>query len=131
MCRLAAFPPNFPRKEALKIMLNFESFNTDGTGYTYIENGKFVTKKWPKDFSSLIKSGKPLLDHMPYKGWTIVHLRAASHGANTMENTHPFEIGPWAICHNGIWSDYDVAKLALSKYVKFNYIELLTLYFLI
>ena len=57
---------------------------------------------------------------MPYNGWTIAHLRAASHGPVAMENTHPFEIGRWAICHNGIWSDYDVAKLALSHYVKFQ-----------
>lgn len=120
MCRLAAFPPNYPRAAALNILRDFEAQNTDGTGYTYIKDGKFVTRKWPTSFSKLIRNGKGLLAHMPHPGWTIAHLRAASHGGNTMQNTHPFEIGKdWAICHNGVWSEYSVAKLALSKYEKF------------
>jgi predicted glutamine amidotransferase len=107
--------------KALEILMEFEGCNTDGTGFTYVRDGKFITHKWPKAISSLLKRGKPLLNHMPYDGWTIAHLRAASHGANTNENTHPFEIGKdWAICHNGIWSDYAPAKLALSSYVKFK-----------
>jgi hypothetical protein len=57
---------------------------------------------------------------MPHPGWTIAHLRAASHGANTKENTHPFIVGPWAVVHNGVWNDYNIAKLALNKYVKFT-----------
>ena len=121
MCRLAAFPPGFPRNKAIDILLEFGAANTDGTGYTYIKDGKFVTHKWPRSLSSLLKRNKPFLTHMPHDGWTIAHLRAASHGGNTDENTHPFEINnSWAICHNGIWSDYDVAKLALSTYVKFK-----------
>lgn len=122
MCRLAAFPPNFSRAKAIEILLECEACNTDGTGYTYINDGKFVTHKWPRALSSLLKRGKPsILGHMPHPTWTIVHLRAASHGANTLENTHPFEIADkWAICHNGIWNDYDVAKLALTNYVQFK-----------
>lgn len=120
MCRLAAFPPGFKREKAIEILLEFEACNTDGTGYTYIQDGKFVTHKWPRSLTSLLKRNKDILPHMPHNGWTIAHLRAASHGANTPENTHPFEIdNKWAICHNGIWSDYDIAKLALKKYVSF------------
>ena len=121
MCRLAAFPPNFPRKEALAILKNFEGHNEDGTGYTYINDGKFVTVKWPKSLSYLLKRDEDLLRHMPHNGWTIAHLRAASHGANTYENTHPFEIGKdWAICHNGVWSDNEIVKIALAPYIKFK-----------
>jgi len=117
MCRIAAFPPNFPRLEALEILANFENKNTDGTGSVYLRDGKFIVDKWAKPFSSIIKN-KPFLSHMPHNGWTIVHLRAASHGDNRKENTHPFIIGPWAFIHNGIWSEHNLVRLALSKQVK-------------
>lgn len=119
MCRIAAFPPNFPRVEALEILRNFENKNTDGTGSAYLRDGKFVIDKWAKPFSSIVKS-KSFLSHMPYNGWTIAHLRAASHGENLKENTHPFQIGPWAFIHNGIWSEHNLVRLALSRQVKFQ-----------
>ena len=117
MCRIAAFPPGFSRDEALEILANFENKNTDGTGSAYLKDGQFVVEKWAKPFSKIIKR-KPFLGHMPYNdGWTIVHLRAASHGGNLIENTHPFLIGDWAFIHNGIWSEYDLVKLALSNQI--------------
>ena len=119
MCRIAAFPPNFPRIEALEILANFENRNTDGTGSAYMKEGKFVVDRWPKPFSWVIKN-KPFLSHMPYDGWTIAHLRAGSHGDNKKENTHPFIVGNWAFIHNGIWSEYKLVKLVLSKQVKFE-----------
>ena len=119
MCRIAAFPPNFPRIQALEILANFENRNTDGTGSAYVKDGRFVVDKWAKPFSTVVKN-KPFLGHMPYNGWTLAHLRAASHGDNAKENTHPFIIGPWAFIHNGIWSEYNLVKLALSRQVKFE-----------
>lgn len=119
MCRLAAFPPGFSRTEALSILANFEDHNTDGTGSAYVRDGQLIVEKWPKSFSKVIRK-KPFLAHMPYDGWTIAHLRAASHGAPSYENTHPFIVGPWAFIHNGIWNDYKLIKLALSKYSKFH-----------
>lgn len=126
MCRLAAFPPGTERNEALAVLLNMERGNIDGTGSCYINaDGKFVIRKWARSLSYCLKRDFPFLDHMPHKGWTIVHLRAASHGGNCKENTHPFLVGDspndpnWAICHNGIWNDYNIAKLALSKSVRF------------
>jgi hypothetical protein len=119
MCRIAAFPPGFGRIEALEILANFENKNTDGTGSAYVRDGRFVVEKWAKPFSQVIKS-KPFLSHMPYDGWTIAHLRAASHGDNAKQNTHPFIVGPWAFIHNGIWSEYKLVKLALSKSAKFE-----------
>jgi Glutamine amidotransferase domain len=120
MCRIAAFPPGFSRNEALDILSNFENRNIDGTGSAFIRDGEFVVEKWAKPFHKVIKS-KPFLTHMPYNdGWTIVHLRAASHGCNKLENTHPFIVGPWAFIHNGIWSEHNLVRLALSKSVKFE-----------
>jgi len=118
MCRIAAFPPGFPRNEAIKILANFEDKNTDGTGSAYVKDGKFVVDKWAKPFSYVIRR-KPFLRHMPYNdGWTIVHLRAASHGGNLKENTHPFIVKNWAFIHNGIWSEHKLVRLAISDQVK-------------
>jgi hypothetical protein len=117
---MAAFPPNFPREEAINILKNFRYGNPDGTGYSYVRNGKFVTHKWPLPLKKVLKNEK-FLAHMPYDGWTIAHLRAASHGDISNENTHPFIIGDeWAFMHNGIWFEYNVVRLALEPFFDFK-----------
>ncbi len=120
MCRIACFPPNFKRKEAIKILKDFARLNTDGTGFVYVENNKFEGNKWPKPLSYILRKKLPFLDHMPHNGWTLVHLRAASHGQNIIENTHPFIVGNWAITHNGIWREHNIVKLALKKFIRFE-----------
>lgn len=123
MCRLAAFPPGFKRDEAIDILTDMERCNTDGTGYAFLHKGQFVIKKSPVALKDILAKDKDsFLNHMPYyDGWTIAHLRAASHGDNTMNNTHPFNINDkWCVAHNGIWSEYNVVKLALRKQIKFQ-----------
>lgn len=115
-----AVPPNTPRSEAMKILLEFEGGNTHGTGAVCVKNGKFVFQKFPSDLSGLLAKGTPYMKWLPYaEGWTMAHLRLASHGAQTVENTHPFIIGSGkdaiAVVHNGVWSDYSVAKIVLNK----------------
>jgi predicted glutamine amidotransferase len=126
MCRLASFPKNFNRLEALDILLEFEKNNTDGFGYTYLdENNQFVTKKWALSLSTLLKRKYPILSHMPHSlGWTICHLRAASCGIVRKENSHPFEVsgkeGDWAICHNGHFGDHRLLRLAMGSFLDFQ-----------
>ncbi len=121
MCRLAAFPPNFPREEAISILRHFYEGNPDGVGSAYVKNEEFVVNKYPYSLHTALRRNQDeFLSHMPYRGWTIAHLRAASHGQNFHKNTHPFIAGNWAVIHNGIWSDYNIAKLALRKFVKFE-----------
>ncbi len=120
MCRLAAFPPMFPRRRALEILANFYAGNEDGTGSVYVKDGKFVVNKWRYSFKTVVNRKYPLLDHMPYKGWTLAHLRAASHGKIRKVNTHPFIRGEWAAMHNGVFLDYKVVKAALSPFTKFE-----------
>jgi predicted glutamine amidotransferase len=120
MCRLAAFPPDYPRDKALEILLAFEGKNTDGVGSVYVKNNKFVVDKHPTALSKILAKDHDFLGHMPYNGWTLAHLRLASHGCNANRNTHPFLVGDWAFVHNGVWSDYNLVKLALSKTVKFE-----------
>jgi predicted glutamine amidotransferase len=119
MCRLSAFPPGFKRLDAIDILLDFEKQNTDGTGFVFIRDGKFIVNKWVRSLSYLLKRGYPVLTNMPHNGWTLAHLRAASHGGNCKENTHPFIIdNKWAVIHNGIFNEYNIAKLGLGKHIK-------------
>lgn len=119
MCRLAAFPPGFSREAALEILKNFENNNVDGTGAAWVNHGKFVVEKYPKSLTKVLRRHKGFLDHMPHNGWTIAHLRAASHGKISVPNTHPFIAGNFVVCHNGVFSEYKVVKLALGNRTKF------------
>lgn len=119
MCRLAAFPPGFPRQDALEILKHFENHNTDGTGAAWINDGKFFVEKYPKALTKVLRKHR-FLRHMPHNGWTIAHLRAASHGDVRKVNTHPFVVGPWAVVHNGVLSEHKIVKLALGNRVKFD-----------
>ena len=114
MCRIAAFPPGFERKEAVSILQNFCKNNTDGTGSVFVKNGKFIEQKWPRSLAWVLKNTS-FLNAMPHDGWTLVHLRAASHGGNFRRNTHPFIVGDRAIIHNGVWFDYELSALLLAK----------------
>jgi predicted glutamine amidotransferase len=126
MCRLSAFPPRFPQEKALEILLEMMGTkNIDGAGFSYVgADGNFVCKKWPTSLEKLMEKGTPFLEHMAgegHNGWTIAHLRAASHGVIASKNTHPFIINDqWAFAQNGTWNDYNIVKLALSKTVKFE-----------
>lgn len=115
ICRLACFPPYFPQDKALQILLDFESGNTDGVGSVYVKDNEFVVDKYPKSLSQILKKDFSFLSHMPYNGWTLAHLRAASHGCNAVRNTHPFVVGDMALVHNGIWSEYKIAKMVLNN----------------
>lgn len=116
MCRIIALPPSFNRTEALNILLAMERCNTDGVGSVFVnDKNEFVVEKYPTSLSAILKRKVDFLSQLEsHDGWTLVHLRAASHGANTMKNTHPFLIGDRAVIHNGVWSEYWVASLALS-----------------
>ncbi len=120
MCRIVAFPPNFPKKKALEIVQDFYMGNEDGTGSVYLKDGKFVVNKYHFSFEKVMEKKLPLLDHMPYNGWTLAHVRAASHGKNTMNNTHPFIKGENAMIHNGVFSEYAPVKAALAMNYKFK-----------
>jgi predicted glutamine amidotransferase len=90
--------------------------NTDGTGSVHVKDGKFVVNKWSIPFDEVVEKKLPLFDHMPYNGWTIGHVRAASHGGNTYNNTHPLVKGEWAMAHNGIFQEYAIVKALMTDH---------------
>lgn len=120
MCRLAAFPPHFPQKSAIKILLEMLGGNDDGVGSAYVKDGEFVVHKYPYSLTKALKKHKKLFTHMPYDGWTLVHLRAATNGGNQYKNTHPFIKGKYCVAHNGVWDDAELVKLGMAPYVKFE-----------
>ena len=85
--------------------------NPDGGGYAFIADGIII------DYHSLDKDEfilSYLEDHMRYGKDSpfIVHMRIATHGSVTIENTHPFRYalhgdGEIAFMHNGIISAMD------------------------
>jgi len=44
----------------------------------------------------------------------VAHVRKASVGELTIENTHPFEHGPWVMAHNGTIPDFDALRPVLE-----------------
>lgn len=121
MCRIAAFPPFFSREKAIDILRFMEGRNTDGVGMVYVKpDGTFMLQRNPKSLSWLLPRDPSFLGHMPYDGWTVCHLRLATHGRASVENTHPFIVGDWAVAHNGIWMGHDLIREVLEKSVKFQ-----------
>ena len=122
MCRLAAFPPGFGRDEAIRILKHMEGMNKDGVGQVHVRpDGRFMVTKYPGSLSGLLskEDGKNFLAHMPYDGWTIVHLRMATHGEAAVRNTHPFTAGEWCLAHNGIWTAHKEVRALLKQSTKF------------
>ena len=120
MCRLAALPPGTTYLEAMRIAQSLEGHNTDGVGTAHVINGQFVIKKFPIPLSVAVEKKLDLFSHLPHDGWTIMHTRLATHGGNTDENTHPFEIGDYAFAHNGTWSDSEICRFALEGHHEFK-----------
>lgn len=121
MCRQIAIPANFSRKETINILKSIMGVNTDGFGYSYVQNGKIIVKKWKKSFEHVLhKKGKDILNHLPHSGYTIIHMRLCSCGTVSKQSSHPFKVGNMVACHNGTWGDYELVKLALGKEIQYE-----------
>lgn len=114
MCRQIAVPSGVGRKEILAILRHFCGKNVDGVGYVQVVNGGLRVRKWPRSLHWAIRN-TDFLQTVPHDGWTLIHLRAASHGSNVRRNTHPFVVGDRAVVHNGVWMDYNLSKLLLAS----------------
>lgn len=120
MCRLAAFPPGTSANEAHEIVAKFVKGNDDGVGSCYVEKGEFKLQKYPYSYQQAVSKKDKLFDHMPYDGWTLAHVRMATHGGNEYKNTHPIIKGNYAVVHNGVFSDSRLVRAALADSVKWS-----------
>lgn len=55
----------------------------------------------------------------------LAHVRKASIGAVTLENTHPFRYGPWVMAHNGTVSDFTSDRGSIEALIAPSLRELL------
>lgn len=120
MCRLAAFPPGTSADQAHEIVAKFVKGNDDGVGECYVEKGEFKLNKYPYSYQQAVSKKDKLFNHMPYEGWTIAHVRMATHGGNEYRNTHPIIKGNIAVVHNGVFSDSKLVRAALADSVKWS-----------
>lgn len=125
MCRLAAFNAGIKQNDAIDILVDMQGKNEDGVGECHIENGKFVINKYPDSLEKILKhrsTKKTFLKHLSKpNGWTIVHMRGASPGMSICKsNTHPWNAGNFAVCHNGFWKEHNLPRIILKKFVKFH-----------
>ncbi len=57
------------------------------------------------------------LSHFVAAQTVLAHVRKASVGRVAMENTHPFQRGPWLFAHNGTLPDWDRARGPLEALI--------------
>lgn len=120
MCRLIALPPGTPSETAHELVSHFVRGNDDGVGEAFVVKGDFKINKYPYSYHEAVTKKDALFKHMPYDGWTIAHVRLATHGEHTWVNTHPFIKGDVAVVHNGVFGAHSIIKAALGGSVKWS-----------
>ncbi len=85
----------------------------DGWGVGSYQSGEVLLRKRPAgqreqvDYLELVKSLRT--------DAAIVHVRTATTGPRTLENTHPFRSRQWLFAHNGAIQGFDVVRAELIK----------------
>src|SRR5206468_12032321 len=57
------------------------------------------------------------LSHFVTARTVVAHVRKASVGAIAMQNTHPFQRGPWLFAHNGTLPDWEKVREPLEELI--------------
>ena len=100
MCQLLGLSSN----REVDIQLSLREFrhrgksNPHGWGFAFIKNGKWELMKEPRSLE--LENVKN--EQFQFKSKFVVgHVRRASCGKKTHQNTHPFQRGQWIFAHNG------------------------------
>ncbi len=113
MCQLLGVSAN----REVDIRLSLQEFqhrgkrNSHGWGFAFYENGGWKVIKKPR---SLDDEDITWSDFLFQSRVIIGHVRLASCGAQTHENTHPFQRGKWFFAHNG--TVRKIKNYKLNKY---------------
>lgn len=120
MCRLFGLIANkdvdveFSMLEACHKFKNQGKFNPDGWGIGWFESGAFKVEKShqssfeSKNFDELVKIIKSKI--------FIAHVRKASSGKVSKENSHPFIFKKWIFAHNGTVDKSFIESLLVPPY---------------
>ena len=124
MCRLYGFRSNEPTRVECSLVLAQNALllqsrmdergvaNRDGWGIAhYGPEGPFVQKRTNAAHDDL-RFAK--LAESVSSTTVVAHVRAATVGSVSIENTHPFEHGPWTFAHNGTVTGLDAVRPMLE-----------------
>ena len=131
MCGIVGFTG---KKSAAEILLkglqSLEYRGYDSAGIAVLENKSFNTVKTVERIEKLIadtESGNSIKGNLG-----LGHTRWATHGAPSMENSHPHlsENAKFAVVHNGIIENYkELRENLIKKYNKSNFTLIIKLIF--
>ena len=103
MCLLIVQKNN--AKVSNKNLKNAWERNNDGVGYSFVKDGKIVTRKYMQ-FKPFKTSFNNDVKKYGNESAFLIHFRYATHGATDLTNVHPFNV-----------SD-DVVKIKLKEAIK-------------
>ncbi len=91
---------------AFKLPSSFTEDNPDGWGYAFFNNEEWQLFKQSLDVDKVLRIGfKTLSTHEIFGKTFISHIRYATHGESSYENTHPFDFDlfdyRWVFAHYG------------------------------
>ncbi len=125
MCRLYGFRANFPTKvectlihaqNALMIQSRADMrglSHSDGWGLGYYCNGEpAVVRRAQAAFQDL---HFPSTVERVHAHTVVAHVRRATVGQPSLENTHPFRHGPWIFAHNGTLTGFEQLREGLER----------------
>ena len=117
MCLLIVQKNN--AKVSNKNLKNAWERNNDGVGYSFVKDGKIVTRKYMQ-FKPFKTSFNNDVKKYGNESAFLIHFRYATHGATDLTNVHPFNVSDDVVFgHNGVINSVD-DDIKLSDTRMFN-----------
>lgn len=136
MCRLYGLRANEPTKVECTLVhaqnaLMVQSAgdlrgkaHTDGWGIAFYEDGRPTIERRP--IAAFEDAHFNATAERVYSQTVMAHIRQATVGTASLENTHPFCHGPWTFAHNGSITAFDDVRLQLESEIDISHVGLPT-----
>lgn len=124
MCRLYGFRANEPTKVECSLVYAQNALlrqsradlrgrsHSDGWGISFYENTHPEIER--RDTAAHSDAFFSVTAERVYARTVVAHVRAATVGAHSLENTHPFVYGHWSFAHNGTLRGFDAVRAELE-----------------